>query len=234
MDGWAALLHCNYTSYIYIGYLSKFLKKNRPPLTRKILFIFTACPTNCRCSNQTDVGLLVDCRGSRSTFPDNIPDAANVIDMSENYKIKFESSNFENCSNVKSLNLRLDAIQVVPPDMFQSMLKIEAIALDENSLQYNNLSFPHNPFQNLTRLKSVSLQSWSGLRTDLNEFGRMLDMLPSTLEELNINIPGVVGVAEMMKNSKNLENSVYTNHIVRIWKYILTHSPHYDEYQLKS
>ena len=66
-----------------------------------------ACPTKCRCWNHTDIGLVVKCRGLNAV-PDNIPDAANVIDMSENFLREFdESNNFDNCSNVKKLNLGL-------------------------------------------------------------------------------------------------------------------------------
>ena len=95
--------------------------------------------------------MLVDCRGAGlNKVPDNIPDVANEIDLSDNNINKFESNNFDNCSNVKSLNLERNSIRNIPQDLFQSMLDIETIALNENSLQYNNRSFPQNPFQNLT------------------------------------------------------------------------------------
>ena len=166
--------------------------------------LFAACPTKCRCWNLPGIGLLVECRGLKEV-PDNIPDAANVIDMSDNFMKEFDkSNNFDNCSNVKKLNLELAHIKSIPQDLFQSMLEIETIMLNGNSLKYDNISFPNNPFENLTSLKSVSLQSWVNLVTDLNAFGRILDMLPSTLEELNINIPGVVGIADMIKKFKKL------------------------------
>ena len=37
-----------------------------------------------------------------------------------------------------------------------------------------------------------------------NEFSFMLEMLPLTLEELNINIPGVFGIADQIKKFSNL------------------------------
>ena len=166
--------------------------------------LFAACPTKCRCWNHTGIGLVVKCRGLNAV-PDNIPDAANVIDMSENFMREFdESNNFDNCSNVKKLNLGLTRIKIIPQDLFQSMLEIETLVLNGNLLNYDNISFPNNPFENLTSLKSVSLHSWANIVTDLNEFGRILDMLPSTLDELNINIPGVVGIADIINKFKKL------------------------------
>ena len=78
------------------------------------------------------------------------------------------------------------------------------IRLGDNSLDYTTISFPDNPFRNLIRLKAISLQSDKITATIFDGFSRMLEMLSLTLEELNINIPGVIGIADKIKKFVNL------------------------------
>ena len=82
------------------------------------------------------------------------------------------------------------------------MLNIRQILLQGNPLKYNEVSFPENPFNNLTSLESISIQTayFANESPSLHEFGNMLTMFPLTLKELNINIPGGEGIAEMIKN----------------------------------
>ena len=51
-------------------------------------------------------------------------------------------------------------------------------------------SFEGNPFENLTSLESVSIQSKFNKHIHFTDFATILNMLPVTLKELNINIHG--------------------------------------------
>ena len=100
-------------------------------------------------------------------------------------------NSFEKCSNVTTLNLANNHyISVIRDLVFKDMPKLEKIALNENRLEYNNTSFPDQPFKNLLHLKSLSLQSIQiGLVLTPDEFQAFLRKLPLTLEELFINFP---------------------------------------------
>ena len=137
-------------------------------------------------------------------IPDNIPDSATDIDVSNNRIRDLHSDDFENCIEVRSLSFQRNDLQMIPQAIFNSMINIRVLRLQDNYLHYNRDSFPTNLFGNLTKLYAISLQSVkiSGLK--IEEFSRMVSILPSSLEELNINIPGVRGIADKIKKFVNL------------------------------
>ena len=150
--------------------------------------------------------MLVNCRAAKlNIVPDNIPNVVVEIDLSFNFLKLLRNDDFENCSNMKVFLLDFSLVDIVPAHLFENMLNIRQITLKGNPLKYNEASFPGNPFKNLTGLESISIQS-SPLEKSpsLEEFGTMLRMFPSTLKELNINIPGGEGIAGMIKNFTHL------------------------------
>ena len=148
---------------------------------------------------------MVDCsQAGKLNIPDNIPDAATEIDLSNNFITALRSGDFENCIAVRTLNLQMNKLSGIPRNIFKSMSNIRVLGLNDNWFTYNNNSFPDDPFGNLVNLKTISLQCTAGYTTMYNEFLFMLEMLPLTLEELNINIPGVFGIADQIKKFLNL------------------------------
>ena len=91
---------------------------------------------------KSDIGLLVDCAEAYLVnIPDNIADAATEIDLSGNNIENLHSDDFENCREVRTLNLQRNRLSVIPQDIFNSMINIRTIRLDENGLEYTNHSF---------------------------------------------------------------------------------------------
>ena len=172
--------------------------------------MFVACPTSCRCTTVgTSNGLFVNCESvGLNKIPSVLPDSAVEIDLSRNRVEVYEDS-FKNCTNVTTLNLAHNHIKVIRKSMFNDMLKLEKIALDENYLEYSSYSFPDHPFQNLPHLTSAKLQS-SFLQDSLSlaNFTSLVKKLPPTLEELFVNIPccsdGFAATLATLKNLRKL------------------------------
>ena len=147
---------------------------------------------------------MVDCskNSKLNTVPDKIPCEVVELDLSEHFII-LHADDFENCSNIRQLNLHLINSNSLPKDIFKSLLNIRSIWLHDNHLQYNKDCFPTNLFKNLSSLRAISLQMQSIRTPSMEAFDGMLQMLPLTLEELSINIPNEIGV-EMLNNFKRL------------------------------
>ena len=140
-----------------------------------------------------------------SRVPDGIPDAAVAIDLSDNHLFIIRDDDFENCSNVKILNLGNNSVHNFSNSMFQGIPNVERIDLSENYFRYDESSFLNNPFKSLAKLISVNLHRNPLSLNYFNNIEFMIKMLPLTLEELSINIPDLHGIAVLLKRFTKLK-----------------------------
>ena len=180
--------------HVRVAIHSEAISKKIEISTKIICFFFIVCPELCHCSFRDDGGMLMKCNNQLKYVPERIPHSVVVIDLSYTYIKKLHNDSFLNCGNVIALNLASTEISSIRNSMLVSMPILEVIHL---TLSYNKASFPDNTFENLLHLKSVNIQTAFSHAT-LEEFDFIMQKLPGTLEELNVNIPGFEGISQRL------------------------------------
>ena len=155
---------------------------------------FPVCPISCRCSTDGNGSLILDCSDSNLQRVPDIPDHVVVIDLKNNEISVLFNDSFENCTNVRKLDLSNNfGISVIGNIMLRGMPNLEEIVLNDMfGIRWNKQSFPDDAFENLTRLTSVSLQLLTRqyqLILTMTEFDFVMQKLPKSLVGLNVIIP---------------------------------------------
>ena len=135
---------------------------------------------------------MVDCSDSKLKRVPDFPDHVIVIDLKNNDNLVLSDESFENCTNVRKLDLSNNAgISVIRNIMLRGMPNLEEISLNNmRGIFWNEQSFPDNTFENLTRLMSVSVQRLNDYQyISMTEFSFMMQKLPKSLVDLNVIIP---------------------------------------------
>ena len=153
---------------------------------------------------------MLDCSGAGlDIVPDPIPDDAVVLDFNHNLIKQLHDDSFANCTSVVKLDLSFNEIKVLRNSMLRGFWNLEEIDIDYNKLYYNETSFPDSPFENLAKLKSLSIISFfhqvpTGVYPSMDGFRSFLQKIPNNLEVLNILIPEDGEFSSALTNFTNL------------------------------
>ena len=153
---------------------------------------------------------MLDCKDSSLKRVPDIPDDVIVVDLKNNDISELFNDSFENCSNVRKLDLSNNfEISVIRSIMLRGMPNLEEIVLNDMcGIRWNEQSFPDDTFENLTRLTSVSLQRLirqCPRDLTMTEFDFMMHKLPKSLVNLSVTIPVEGGFSEKLMNFTRLK-----------------------------
>ena len=128
-------------------------------------------------------------RGLKSV-PPSLPVETTELDLSHNNIRKLYANDFENCSNLFSLDISNNKLSKMDQQVFTSLPQLTCLFLFHNNLQYKT-TFENNPLKPLVHLKSLKLQGNNGDDISLRhrDFKKVLANLSSGIERLEVDIP---------------------------------------------
>ena len=145
--------------------------------------------------------------------PDMIPDDVRVIYMTSNDIEELQNDSFVNCVTVKKLVLSNNKISVIHNSMLRVMPNLEIFEMGNNLVDYSKYNFPDNTFDGIPNLKSLSMQLNAYDYLNFDSFDFVIQKLPRTLEELNVDITesiyGDQWCKELMKFTQLRKLGVY-------------------------
>ena len=114
------------------------------------------------------------------------------LNLSDNHIEHLTSEDFTACVNITELDLSNNRLQSIAPRTFDDLVNLVELALSHNRLQFNQTSFPTSLFTHLRDLKSLKLHQqmvWSTSPDKVEDFRKIIEELPGTLEKLSIDLP---------------------------------------------
>nr|AVR52704.1 Toll5 [Sinohyriopsis cumingii] len=115
--------------------------------------------TVCKCSEDSEKRLVVDCSHSTLTEVPELPRNAVILILSHNELQVLRNGTFSTLSQLLYLTLVSNYIRVIELDAFEGLENLQELILDSNILPLSAQVFPKGVFRHLTNLSHLSMQN---------------------------------------------------------------------------
>ena len=162
------------------------------------------CPSMCRCTEQGEAGLMVDCRNNLLNQLEQWPPHTSSIDLSYNNFVTLTNNSLYHSTDIRIIKIANSRVEYVESGVFQEYFSLEELYLNQNSIA----SLPNQLFHGLSRLRILDLSSNRIQELAPNIFAQNHNLLQLDLSSnLLRNIHGNVFKAQINLNRVDLSDN---------------------------